>query len=110
MKKNETKNLAPNYKLYRQDILEQLIDERGIECKYKPSEMIKYLEMDDRKEYVRSTTQEKEDGGYLIGIDLRNGKDLSFIGRIVERKEARRLNRYAYGRIYYWSKTKIIND
>lgn len=88
--------------------LEVLVDGRGIECKYKISEMIRLLELDDIGKYVRPTTQEKEDEGYLVGIDLRNGKHLAEMGSRVEKKTAISLNRYSFGRLYYMTVEKFI--
>ena len=65
-------------------------------------------ELDDIDKYVRETTQEKEDNGYLIGIDIKNGKHLSEMGSRVEKKTARSLNRYCLGRIYYMTDEKFI--
>ena len=73
-----------DYSKLTKDQLEILVDGRGIECKYKISEMIRLLELDDIGKYVRETTQEKEDNGYLIGIDINNGKHLSEMGSRVE--------------------------
>lgn len=97
-----------DYSKLTKDQLEILVDGRGIECKYKISEMIRLLELDDIDKYVRETTQEKEDNGYLIGIDIKNGKHLSEMGSRVEKKTARSLNRYCLGRVYYMTDEKFI--
>lgn len=101
-------NLKPDYSGISKDQLEILVDARGIECKYKISEMIRLLELDDMGEYVRETTQEKEDEMYLVGIDIKNSKHLSEIGRRIEKQSARSLNRYIFGRLYYMTNEKLV--
>jgi hypothetical protein len=43
-----------------------------------------------------------------VGIDLKRHADLVQIGKLVEKKEAKSLNRYSDNRIWYWSKIKLI--
>ena len=47
------------YEKLRLDVLQKLIEERGIECKSNKTEIIKYLIMDDDGKYIRETTYEK---------------------------------------------------
>jgi hypothetical protein len=54
------------------------------------------------------TTYDKYESGFTIGIDLKNHAQLVQIGKLVEKKEAKRLNRYASGRVYYWGPNKLI--
>jgi hypothetical protein len=100
-----------DYSKLRLDVLEKMIYSRGIECKMKKDEMIKNLKLDDEGKYVppmNVTTYEKSDGGFNVGIDIRNHSDLVQIGKLAEKKEAKSLNRYSDNRIWYWSKGKLI--
>jgi hypothetical protein len=97
-----------DYEKLRLDILQKLIDERGISCKNKKDEMIKYLKLDDEGKYIRETTYEKKDGGFNIGIDIKNREHLLQISRLIEKKEAKNLQRYEDSRIIYWSQQKLI--
>jgi hypothetical protein len=100
-----------DYSKLRLDVLEKMIYSRGIECKMKKDEMIKNLKLDDEGKYVppmNVTTYEKSDGGFNVGIDIRNHSDLVQIGKLTEKKEAKSLNRYSDNRIWYWSKGKLI--
>ena len=97
-----------NYEKLRLDVLEQMIAVRGIVCKNNRTDMIRHLKMDDDGKYIKETTYEKLTNGYIIGIDFRNTKHLSEIGKLVEKREARLLNRYSIDLIYYWSKQKLI--
>lgn len=54
-----------------------------------------------------NTTYEKDGDGYLIGIDITNGPELIAMSKLVEKKEAKRLDRYIMGIAYYWSKQKL---
>ena len=42
-----------NYDILRLDVLIKLIDDRGISCKNKKDEIIKYLKMDDEGKYIK---------------------------------------------------------
>ena len=99
------------YNKLRLDVLEKMIYSRGIECKMKKDEMIKILKLDDEGKYVppmNATVYEKSDGGFNVGIDIRNQSDLVQIGKLTEKKEAKSLNRYSDNRLWYWSKGKLI--
>jgi hypothetical protein len=97
-----------DYEKLRLDVLTKLIDERGITCKNKKDEMIKYLKMDDEGKYVRETTYEKYQGRFLVGIDLKNGPHLIQMGKLVEKKEAQAKGLYASDRIYFIANQKLI--
>ena len=77
-----------DYSKLRLDVLIKLIDERGITCKAKKDEIIKYLKLDDDGKYVRDTIYEKWEGRYLVGIDLKNHVHLIQMGKLVEKKQA----------------------
>jgi hypothetical protein len=100
-----------DYSKLRLDVLEKMIYSRGIECKMKKDEMIKTLKLDDEGKYsppMNATVYEKSDGGFNVGIDIRNQSDLVQIGKLTEKKEAKSLNRYSDNRLWYWSKGKLI--
>ncbi len=100
-----------DYSKLRLDVLEKMIYTRGIECKMKKDEMIKMLKLDDEGKYeppMNATVYEKFDGGFNVGIDIRNQSDLVQIGKLTEKKEAKSLNRYSDNRLWYWSKQKLI--
>jgi hypothetical protein len=97
-----------DYSKLRLDILQSLIDERGITCKNKKEEMVKYLIMDDEGKYIRETTYEKQGNLLLVGIDLKNTPHLIQMGKLVEKKDAYASKLYASFRIYYLSKQKLI--
>jgi hypothetical protein len=97
-----------DYEKLRLDVLIKLIDERGFSCKNKKDEIIKYLKMDDEGKYIRETTYERTTGGFIVGIDIKNQKQLIEMGKLVEKKVARNLMRYADNRIQFWSSQKLI--
>ncbi len=100
-----------DYSKLRIDVLEKMIYQRGIDCKMKKDEMIKMLKLFDEGKYVepmRETTHDKCDGGFNIGIDLRNHEHLVQIGKLVEKKEAKSLCRYSDNKNWYWSKIRLI--
>jgi hypothetical protein len=97
-----------DYEKLRLDVLIKLIDERGISCKNKKEEIIKYLKMDDEGKYIRETTYERTTGGFIVGIDIKNQKQLIEMGKLVEKKVARNLSRYSDNRIQFWSSQKLI--
>jgi hypothetical protein len=96
------------YENLRLDVLQKLIDERGISCKMKKDEIIKYLKMDDEGKYIRETTYEKQGGRFLVGIDLKNQSDLIQMGKLVEKKEAYAKGMYASNRVFYISNQRLI--
>jgi hypothetical protein len=100
-----------DYSKLRTDVLEKMIYQRGIECKMKKDEMVKMLKLYDEGKYeepMRETIHEKADGGFNIGIDIRNQSTIQQISKLIEKKEAKNLGRYSDNRIWYWSKMKLI--
>ena len=100
-----------DYSKLRMDVLEKMIQSRGVDCKMKRDEMIKVLKLDDDGKYeppMNNTIYEKYEGGFNVGIDIRNHSDLVQIGKFVEKKDAKSLNRYSDNRLWYWSKIKLM--
>jgi len=97
-----------NYEKLRPDILEQLVSNRGIECKNNRTDMIRHLKLDDEGKYIKETTYEKQNNGFIVGVHIRNSKHQVDMGKLVEKKDAKCLNRYSNDVIYYWSKQKLI--
>lgn len=100
-----------DYSKLRTDVLEKMIYQRGIECKMKKDEMVKVLKLYDEGKYeepMRETIHEKSEGGFNIGIDIRNQPDVSQISKLIEKREAKHLARYSDNRVWYWSKIKLI--
>ena len=100
-----------DYSKLRLDVLEKMIYQRGIECKMKKDEMVKMLKLYDEGKYVEPlspTVHEKCDGGFNVGIDIRNQSDMIQVGKLVEKKEAKSLGRYSDNKIWYWSKIRLI--
>jgi hypothetical protein len=97
-----------NYSKLRLDVLENIISDRGIECKLSKNEMVKHLLLDDEGKYVRETTYEKYGKDqFLVGIDLKNIKHSSEIGKLIEKGEAKRLNMYFDNRLHYITNIKL---
>ena len=99
------------YSKLRLDVLEKMVHSRGIECKNKKDVMVKMLKLYDEGKYevpMNETKYEKFEGGFNIGIDIKNQPDLIQIGKLVEKKEAKNLNRYSDGRVWYWGTHKLI--
>ncbi len=96
------------YENLRLDVLIKLIDERGISCKNKKDEIIKYLKLDDQDKYIRETTYMKDGNGFVVGIDIKNRDHLLQMSKLIEKKEGKNLNRYEDNRIMYWSPQKLI--
>jgi len=100
-----------DYNKLRLDVLEKLIHSRGIECKMKKDEMIKMLKLYDEGKYerpLRELMQIKEDGGYAIGVDIRDRNHILQISKLIEKKDAKHLNRFSEDRIWYWAQQKLI--
>lgn len=98
-----------DYNKLRLDVLQKLIEERGIVCKPKKDEMINHLIMDDNGKYIRETTYEKDkSGGYIIGVDIKNQKEILQLSKLIEKKEAKPIGRYCNDRIHYHSNQKLI--
>jgi len=58
-------------------------------------------------EKFNKTTYTNTDNGYIVQIDLRNQKHLVEIGQLILKQEAKSLNQFANGILYYWSKQKL---
>lgn len=100
-----------DYSKLRLDVLEKLIQSRGIDCKIRKDEMVKMLKLDDEGKYhlpMVNTVYEKWEGGFNVGIDIKNHSDLVQMGKLVERKDAKSLGRYSDNRVWYWSKQKLM--
>ena len=97
-----------DYEKLRLDVLDKLLAERCIQCKPNRTDMIRHLKLDDKGEYMRETTYEKYDKDYmLVGIDIRNKEHCGEIGKLIEKKEAKNLNYFSFGMVYYKSKQKL---
>lgn len=108
-----------DYEKLRLDVLKNLIGERGIPCKQTKDEIIAHLKLDDQGKYIRDTIYEKMDGhplskslgkkdGFIVGIDIKNQKQLVEIGKMVDKKEAICVNLFAEDRVHYWVIRKLI--
>jgi len=97
-----------DYDKLRLDVLQKLIDERNISCKNKKEEMITYLKMDDEGKYIKETIYERNGSGYIVGIDVKNHEHLIQIGKLIEKKEGKFLNRFESDRIIFYSSQKLI--
>ena len=96
------------YDKLRLDILQRLVDERGINCRNNKTDMIRHLILDDEGKYIRETTYLKDGEGFIIGIDIKNRDHQLQISKLIEKKEAKNLQRYCDNRLQYWSKQKLI--
>jgi hypothetical protein len=98
-----------DYNKLRLDILKDLIDGRGIECKQTKEEMIKYIRMDDEDKYIRPITYEKQpENKFMVGIDIRDQIHLIEMGKLVEKGHSQRMKLYCNNRVYYISNQKLI--
>ena len=97
------------YEKLRLDVLQKLIEERGIECKSNKTEIIKHLIMDDEGKYIRETTYEKYGKDmFLCGIDIKNQKHIMDMSKLIEKKEAKRFDMYSNNRIHFLTKQKLM--
>lgn len=88
-----------------------MVYSRGIECKMKKDEIVRVLKLDDEGKYeppMNNTIYEKSEGGFNVGIDIRNQSDLVQVGKLVEKKDGKSLNRYSDNRLWYWTKIKLL--
>ncbi len=97
------------YEKLRLDVLVKLIEERDIPYKKNKDDIIRLLTLDDNEKYIRETTYEKDGKGFLIGIDVKNHKQLVEIGKLIEKKDARCINQYSNNRVFYWSSQKLVS-
>ena len=70
--------------------------------------MVKHLIMDDEGKYIRETTYERNSGGFIVGIDIKNKGHQQQMSKLIEKKEAKYLNRYEDNRIIYWAQQKLL--
>lgn len=56
---------------------------------------------------VKNTTYERDSGGYIAFIDIKNYKHLYDVSKMVEKQEAKRLNIFSNGMLHYWVKEKL---
>jgi len=100
-----------DYNKLRPDVLERLINERGIVCNNTKADAIRKLKLYDDEKYIVETTYEKyEKTKYLVGIDARNWQELTEMGKLVEKNIARRLNYYSDERLFFVSETKLVGN
>jgi len=59
------------------------------------------------EEKFNKTTYTNTDNGYIVLIDLKNQKHLVEVGQLILKQEAKSLNQFANGILYYWSKQKL---
>lgn len=102
-----------DYENLRLDVLIKLIDLRSIPYKkYKKDNdtkkhIIELLKLDDVGKYIWETTYEKSEKGFIIGVDIRNEKHIKELSKLIEKKEAKFLDRYSDNRLQYWSLQKL---
>ena len=100
-----------DYNKLRPDVIERLINERGIVCNNTRTDAIRKLKLYDEDKYIVETTHEKhEKTKFLVGIDARNWQELSEMGKLVERGNAKRLNYYSDDRLFYISDIKLFEN
>jgi hypothetical protein len=97
-----------DYSKLKLDDLRELVEDRNIICKGTKNEIIKYLKLDDDGLYIKESHYEKTKDGFIIGIDIRNQKEFTQIGKLIEKKDAYSLNRFSIDKVYYFTKQKLI--
>lgn len=106
-------NENTDYEKLRLDVLQQMIEIRSIPFKIYKREsdtkkgIIELLKLDDAGKFIFETTHEKSENGFIIGIDIRNKQHMTDIIKLIEKKEAHKLNRYCDNRLQYWSNQKL---
>ena len=101
-------NKKINYDKLRPDVIERLINERGIVRNNTRADAIRKLKLYDDDKYIVETTYEKhEKTKFLVGIDARNWRELSEMGVLVERGNAKKLNYYSDDRLFYSSDIRL---
>lgn len=96
-----------DYKKLRQNVLEELVCQRMLDCKENRTDMIRQLELDDQGKHIRKPDVYKWNGEFMIGLDTAETDKLREIGKLVEKGQAK-FSHYSMGRVYYLSKRKII--
>jgi hypothetical protein len=103
------------YETLRLDVLQKIIDLRSLPYKvYKKEKdtkngIIETLRLDDDGKFIFETTYEKSNGGFIVGIDMRNKKHMEEIHKLIEKKIAHKMSRYSDNRLQYWSEQKLIS-
>ena len=97
-----------NYSKLRIDIIEKLINQRGIECANNRTDMIRQLKLDDEGKYLVETTYERhEKNQYLVGIDINHPTLILEVSRLLQKGEAIRMNYSANNRLYFVVNEKL---
>jgi hypothetical protein len=100
-----------DYKKLRLDVIESLINHRGIECNDNRTDMIRHLLLYDEGKYMRETVVEKYDKTkFMIGIDLGNHELLVKMGKLIASGEAKDTNRYYNNRKFFISNINILEN
>ena len=106
--------MEKEYDNLRLDVLQRIIDERGIPYKISKKDkdtkanIIELLNIDDNGKYMWNLTHERSGGGYIVGVGINDQKRLIEIGKMVEKKEALDLNQFYDNRLHYWVPQKLI--
>jgi len=109
--RNQREEKTYDYKKLRLDVIESLINHRGIECKDNRTDMIRHLMLYDEGKYMVETTIEKYDKEkFMIGIDLGNHELLVKMGKLVMTGESIDTNRYFNNRKYFLSNINILEN
>ena len=102
------------YETLRLDVLQKEIEILSIPYKiYKKDKdtkngIIELLKRDDDGKYFWETTYEKTTGGFIVGVDIKNQKHILELSKLIDKKEAKRLDRYCDNRIQFWSSVKLL--
>jgi len=56
---------------------------------------------------IKPIIYEKTKNGYIVGIDIKDEKNLTEIGKLIYKGDASRLNYYCDDRIHFISKEKL---
>ena len=109
--RNQVQEKSYDYSKLRLDVIESLINHRGIECNDNRTDMIRHLKLFDEGKYMRETTVEKQDKTkFIIGIDLGNHELLVQMGKLIMNGEAEDTNRYYNCRKYFLSNINILEN
>lgn len=97
-----------SYETLKQSQLKILLDDRDLPTKGNKEEMIKILNEYDSGKYIRETIVEKDGDFFRVGVSINNTKHLLEISRLIEKKEASRMDMFAMDRIWFRTKQKPI--
>jgi len=104
-------NKEVDYDKIKTPDLKKEVDYRDIKCKNTREDMIKHLILHDQGKYIYSTVKEKlKNGNFNVGIDPRNSKVVIEMGRLVDKKIAKRLNIYSAYRIWYETSVDFVYE